>query len=104
MVPKWFGIPVFWTYLAGTALICAGICIILKIYIKTIAALLAIMIFTWFIFLHIPDAVENPYLGHGNEIVSAFDALLFSGVAIVIALTTKNNTLKIQRANILIPS
>jgi uncharacterized membrane protein YphA (DoxX/SURF4 family) len=89
MVPEWFGASVFWTYVAGTALICAGVCIMLKIFLKPIAVLLAVMIFLWFIFLHIPDAVANPYLAHGNEIVSAFDALLFVGVALVIAFTVK---------------
>jgi uncharacterized membrane protein YphA (DoxX/SURF4 family) len=89
MVPEWFGASVFWTYVGGTALICAGVCIMLKIFLKPIAVLLAVMIFLWFIFLHIPDAVANPYLAHGNEIVSAFDALLFVGVALVIAFTVK---------------
>jgi uncharacterized membrane protein YphA (DoxX/SURF4 family) len=88
MVPGWFDFPVFWTYFGGTALICAGVCIMFNIFIKPIAILLAIMIFLWFIFLHVPDAIDNPYVEHGNEIVSAFDALLFSGVAIVIAFTT----------------
>ena len=41
--------------------------------------------FIWFIVLHIPDAIQNPCLQHGNEIASAFDALLCSGVAIIIA-------------------
>ncbi|HET7117681.1 MAG TPA: hypothetical protein VFI29_14395, partial [Hanamia sp.] len=45
LVPKWFGMPVFWTYFGGSALICAGICIMFKIWIKPIATLLAIMIF-----------------------------------------------------------
>lgn len=84
MVPQWFGLPVFWTYFAGTALMGAGICILFRIFIKTIATLLSIMIFIWFIVLHVPGAITHPYLAHGNEIVSAFDALLFSGVAFVI--------------------
>jgi len=103
MVPAWFGFPVFWTYFGGSALICAGICIVLKIFLKPTAMLLAIMIFLWFIFLHIPDAVSNPYVGRGNEIVSAFDALLFSGVAIAIGLTTKARLTKMQNSNFLIP-
>lgn|SRR6185437_1604568 len=102
MVPKWFGNNVFWAYFAGTALMASGVAIILKIYIKVISTLLAIMIFLWFIFLHIPDAVAHPYLAHGNEIVSAFDALLFSGVAIVIAFTTKTRVGKMDNSNILI--
>ncbi len=102
MVPGWFGFPVFWTYFGGTALIGAGICVMFNIFIRPIAMLLAIMIFLWFIFLHIPDAVRNPYLQHGNEIVSAFDALLFSGVAIVIGLTTKARLAKMQNSSFLI--
>jgi len=94
LVPKWFGMPVFWTYFGGTALMCAGIGIMFKIWIKPIAMLLAIMIFLWFIFLHIPRAIATPYAGNGNEIVSAFDALLFSGVALVISLTTRKHSLK----------
>jgi uncharacterized membrane protein YphA (DoxX/SURF4 family) len=96
MVPGWFGIPVFWTYFGGTALIGAGVCVLLNIFIKPVAFLLAVMIFLWFIFLHIPDAVQHPYLQNGNEIVSAFDALLFSGVALIIRFTTKQRAGKIQ--------
>jgi len=85
MVPKMFGIPVFWTYLGGVALIGSGICVIFKIFIKPVAFLLAIMLFLWFILLHIPHAIADPYSGNGNKIVSAFDALLFCGVSLVIA-------------------
>lgn len=87
MVPKWFGMPLFWTYFAGTALIGAGIAIIFKIWIKPIAFLLAIMLFLFFIFFHVPDAIKNPYAGGGNEIVRAIIALLFCGIALVIAVT-----------------
>ncbi len=89
MVPKWFGMPVFWTYFGGAALIGAGIAIILKILIKPVGYLLAIMLFLWFVFIHIPDAIANPYKLNGNEIVSAFDALLFCGIALIIANSQK---------------
>jgi len=85
MVPKWFGMPVFWAYFGGAALIGAGVAIILKIWIKTIALLLAIMLFIWFIVIHIPGAIAHPYINNGNSIVSAFDALLFCGVALIIS-------------------
>ena len=95
LVPKWFGAAVFWTYFGGTALIGSGIAIILKIWIQPIAFLLAIMLFLWFILLHVPNALAHPYSNNGNEVVSAFDALLFCGTALVIALT--NNTKKLNR-------
>ena len=35
-----------------------------------------------------PDAIANPSTGGGNEIVRAIIALLFCGIALVIALTS----------------
>ena len=93
MVPKWIGAPLFWTYFAGAALIASSIAIIFKIWIKMVALLLAIMLFLFFIFFHIPDAVANPYTMHGNEIVRAIVALLFCGIALVIASTNDNKSL-----------
>ena len=94
MVPKWIGAPLFWTYFAGAALIASSIAIIFKIWIKRVALLLAIMLFLFFIFFHIPDAVANPYTMHGNEIVRAIVALLFCGIALVIASTNYNKSLR----------
>jgi uncharacterized membrane protein YphA (DoxX/SURF4 family) len=91
MVPKWFGMPIFWSYFGGAALIGSGIAIMFKIYLKPVALLLATMLFLWFVFLHVPSAIAYPYAGRGNQIVSAFDALLFCGTALVIA-NTKRNT------------
>ena len=87
MVPKWLGAPLFWTYFAGVALIGSGIAIIFKLWIKLIAFLLAIMLFLFFLFFHVPDAVANPYVGGGNEIVRAIVCLLFCGNALVISQT-----------------
>ena len=85
MVPKWFGMPVFWAYFGGAALIGAGVAIVLKIWVKTIALLLAIMLLIWFVVIHVPGAIAHPYVNNGNSIVSAFDALLFCGVALMIS-------------------
>ncbi len=98
MVPKWFGVPFFWTYLTGTALIAAGLAICLKIWIKPVALLLAIMLFFFFIFFHIPDAAANPNANGGAEIVRAFVALLFCGIALGIALTSVSRSLAIQQS------
>lgn len=87
MVPKWLPAPMFWTYFFGVALVIAGISIIFKILIKPIALLLALTLLLFFLFFHIPDAIANPSAGGGNEIVRAFVALLFCGIALVIALT-----------------
>jgi uncharacterized membrane protein len=96
MVPKWFGIPVFWTYFGGVALIGSGTAIMFKILIRPVAFLLATMLFLWFILVHVPNAIVDPYTANGNRIVSAFDALLFCGVALVIALRCTDKSRIIQ--------
>jgi uncharacterized membrane protein YphA (DoxX/SURF4 family) len=85
MVPGWMEMPVFWTSVGGVALIGSGIAIALKIFIKPVAVLLAVMLFLWFLLLHVPGALANPTGGRGNSIVSAFDALLFCGTALALA-------------------
>lgn len=85
MVPGWVPDHPFWTYFAGVSLVGSGVCIVLNIRRKIIAFLLSLMIFLWFIMLHLPSAFANPTIDRGNELASAFDALLFSGVALAIA-------------------
>ena len=59
--------------------------IICKIRLSVIALLQGIMLFLWVILLHIPHAIANPRLLKGIEIVSAADALAFSGTAFLLA-------------------
>jgi uncharacterized membrane protein YphA (DoxX/SURF4 family) len=92
LVPSWIPGPVFWTYFAGVALIGAGVAIILRIKIRLVATLLGIMIFLWFLFLHIPRAIADPTGAKGNECVSVFEALCFSGFAFVLAAITSSGS------------
>ncbi|MDB5155766.1 MAG: hypothetical protein JWR50_473 [Mucilaginibacter sp.] len=85
LVPAWIPWHTFWGYLAGVALIAGALGIILNIQLKLAANLLGIIIFIWLITLHIPRAIADPVTGHGNEIVSVFEALGFSGIAFLIA-------------------
>ncbi|HEX8279041.1 MAG TPA: hypothetical protein VF540_10115 [Segetibacter sp.] len=96
MVPRWFGMPTFWSYFAGAALICSGIAILFKIFLKPVGFLLALMLFLWFVTLHVPNAIADPYVGRGNRIVSAFDALLFCGVALVLSQSKKQSINKVS--------
>ena len=61
------------------------------LFLQALALALAIHL-AFFIFFHIPDAVANPYTMHGNEIVRAIVALLFCGIALVIASTNCNKS------------
>jgi len=84
-IPGWIPGPVFWTYFAGAALMCAGIAIVFRVKLKIVAMLLGTMIFIWLIMLHIPGAIAQPYANNANEPVSAFSALAFSATAFLIA-------------------
>jgi uncharacterized membrane protein len=84
-VPSWIPYHLFWMYFAGIALLGSGIAIILKIRVRLFAFLLGVMIFTWFIILHIPRIIVSPVADIGGEITSAFIALAYSGIAFVIA-------------------
>ncbi|MDB5144919.1 MAG: hypothetical protein JWQ66_3632 [Mucilaginibacter sp.] len=88
-IPSWIPNHMFWMYFAGLALLGSGIAIILKIRTRLFAALLGIMIFLWFVSLHIPRVVAAPSADMSGEITSAFLALAYSGIAFVIAGTAK---------------
>ena len=85
LVPDWIPAHLFWTYFAAVALIGAGLGIILRIRIKRIAMLTGIMIFLWFLILHIPRAAVAPVTDDGNELTSVWESLGFSGAAFVLA-------------------
>lgn len=82
LVPNWIPWHLFWTYFAGIALMAAGIGIILNIMRSLASILLGIMLFLWVIMLHIPLAIADPV---ANEWTSVFEALAFSGIALLIA-------------------
>jgi uncharacterized membrane protein YphA (DoxX/SURF4 family) len=85
LIPGWIPAPVFWTYFTGVALIASGVSIIFEVQVKLLATLLGIMIFIWFVVLHVPKAIEAPDVNNGNAVTSAFQALAFSGIAFVLA-------------------
>jgi hypothetical protein len=85
MVPSWIPWHFFWTYFSTAALISAGVSIVLKVWIKMSSLLLGIMIFIWFVLLHVPGAIKQPFADKGNLVFSAFSALAFSGIALVIS-------------------
>jgi uncharacterized membrane protein len=89
LVPDWIPGHLFWTYFAGVALIGGGSAILFQTQSRLAAMLLGIMIFAWTILLHIPRAAVAPATDKGNELTSVFEALGFSGIAVLIALGYK---------------
>ena len=84
-IPSWIPNHLFWMYFAGVALLGSGIAIILKIRTGLFAALLGLMIFIWFVSLHIPRVIAAPPTDMAGEIASALLALAYSGIAFFIA-------------------
>jgi uncharacterized membrane protein len=87
LVPEWIPGAMFWTYFCAVALIAAGVGLLFRIWATTAAALLGAMILIWFLVLHIPRAIAMPYGPNGNEWTSVCEALAFSGIAFILALT-----------------
>jgi uncharacterized membrane protein len=99
LVPAWIPGHVFWTYFAGVALIASGVAIIVGVKARLAALLLGIMIFSWFIVLHIPRAMADPHSGMGNEWTSVFEALAFSGIAFMLASLPVGNRFAVRSSH-----
>ena len=84
LVPIWIPGALFWTYVAGIALIGTGLSFITNIKRKPIALLAGIMLFLWLIVLHIPRAATMDTSKDPNEIVSVLECLAFSGMAFLL--------------------
>lgn len=97
LVPRWFGISEFWSYLGGAALVLSGLAILFNICLRVAALLLATMLFLWVIFLHVPNAIDHPYAGRGNPIMSTFDALMFCGISLILSQAGRSDRNKSQR-------
>jgi uncharacterized membrane protein len=84
LVPAWVPGPVFWTYLAGGALVAAGLGLLTGIAGRLAGGLSGLMVFIWLLVLHLPRAVADPTGMHGNEVSSVFEALAFSGLGFIL--------------------
>lgn len=86
LVPAWIPGALFWAYFSGVALIAGGAGLILPWTAPLAGVLSGAMVFTWFLILHIPRAVNAPgSVALRNEWVAVFEALAVSGLAVVLA-------------------
>ena len=90
LVPTWIPFSLFWTYFAGVALIGAGVSIIIHFQLRLVGILTGVMIFIWFLVLHIPRAVAMPQVLNGNEVTSVMQSLAFAGVCFVLAFSKRD--------------
>ncbi len=86
LVPAWIPGPRFWTYFAGVALIAGGLGLIVPGTTRLAGSLSGLMIFLWFVMLHIPRALAAAEAAsRRNEWTAVFEALAMSGIAFVVS-------------------
>lgn len=86
LVPGWVGMAMFWTYFAGTALIGAGVAIILRLKVQLVASLLGLMILLWCFMLHIPNSIRDPAANGGLEVSRAITTFGYAGICFLLAI------------------
>jgi len=83
LVPAWIPGGILWTWLTGPALIAGGLGLWLRRLRQPAAYAVAGMIFAWVLLLHVPRVLAAP--SDVNEATSLFEALAFSGIALMLA-------------------
>lgn len=91
MVPLWIPNNIFWTYLAGTALIAAGVAIILNFRIKLTGILLATMLLLWMLIIHLPNVISHHFKIEDIEVSRVLVTFGFAGIALLLAFSNKKN-------------
>jgi uncharacterized membrane protein YphA (DoxX/SURF4 family) len=87
LIPDFIPAHAFWTYFAAIGLIAGGIGILINRTAYLAALLSGIMVFGWFVLLHIPRAVYTP---KGDpEWMGVFESLAFSGLFFALAAIMK---------------
>jgi uncharacterized membrane protein len=82
LIPPWIPAHLFWTYVAGVALIAGGIGVVVPRTARLAATLAGIMLFSWVFLVHIPLAIRTQSVG---ETARIFEALGDSAVAFMVA-------------------
>jgi uncharacterized membrane protein len=83
LIPDYIPAHTFWTYFAGAALIAGGIGLIFKQTRRWAAALSGLMIFLWFLLLHLPRAFATPDVY--DEWMGVCESFTFSGILFLVA-------------------
>jgi uncharacterized membrane protein len=82
-IPDYIPFHVFWTYFTAIALLAGGIGLLLPRTRKLAAALSGIMVFAWFILLHIPRFIATP--NDPSDRMGLFESLAISGMLLVLS-------------------
>lgn len=87
LVPTWIPGALFWTYFAAVALIAGGAGMNFPPTARLAAALSGLMVFLWFLMLHIPRALAAAEAQSRNEWTAVVESLAVSGIALVLTAT-----------------
>jgi uncharacterized membrane protein len=91
LVPAWIPGPLFWTYFAGVALIAGGAGLIFPPTARLAGTMSGLMVFTWFLILHIPRALAVPPEQLRNEWIAVFESLAVSGLALMLTASARKD-------------
>ena len=83
LIPDYIPGHIFWTYFAGIALITGGTGLLFTRTRKWAALFSGLMIFLWFVLLHIPRAIATPDVY--EEWMGVCESFSFSGILLVLA-------------------
>jgi uncharacterized membrane protein len=90
IIPEWIPGRLFWAYLAGAALVAAGLCILANKKTRLAATYLGVVILLLVLFVYLPMLIASP-----TDIVSVnyfFDTLAFSGAVLVLGDASNERT------------
>jgi hypothetical protein len=87
LFPHWIPFQLFWTYVAGAALMLCGLAVIFRMRVKLAGILLGAMIFSWLFLIHIPLAIADPWGNDAFQVIRIFGALAFTATAFLISRT-----------------
>ena len=85
LVPAWIPGQRLWAQVAGVALIAGGTGLLLRPTASAAGLAVGLMVFTWFVILHIPRALAAPVAARPNEWIAVAEALAFAGIALLFA-------------------
>lgn len=81
LVPSWMPAPFFWSYFTGVALVAGGVGLLFDRTVQLAALLTGIMIFLWFLMVHLPRGFS---MMNENEWIAVCEAFTFSGIAFML--------------------
>ena len=81
LIPAWFpGNATWWARFAGVALIAGGVGLLVRRTAVLAGLMTGLMLFSWFWIVHLPRTLTSV-----SDAIAVFEALAFSGIALVVA-------------------